>query len=95
MLRPDVVWFGENLPVEILAAAEDAAATADLYFTIGTSGAVYPASALPLHASAAGAYVVEINPGPTELSARVDEVLSGPSAEILPALLPWLAASSR
>lgn len=87
LLRPDVVWFGENLPVDILEAAHNTAEGADLYFTIGTSGAVYPAAGLPLVARAAGAWVVEINPGPTELSGRVDEVLTGPSAVILPQLV--------
>jgi NAD-dependent deacetylase len=44
-LRPDVVWFGETLPVGVLAAASEAARRCDLFFSIGTSSLVYPAAA--------------------------------------------------
>ncbi len=89
-LRPDVVWFGEMLPVEAYEKAQAAARDCDLFFTIGTSGVVYPAAGLPLLARESGAYVVEINPERTEISPFVDEVLSGTSAQILPALLKEL-----
>jgi NAD-dependent deacetylase len=55
LLRPDVVWFGETLPVDILFRAKQAARTADLFLTIGTSGIVHPAASLPLVAIEAGA----------------------------------------
>lgn len=87
LLRPDVVWFGEMLPSQVLLAAQYAAENCDLFFTIGTSGAVYPAAGLPLLAKDAGAYVVEVNPQATEISPYMDEVLRGPSAQVLPELL--------
>lgn len=86
LLRPDVVWFGEMLPEDVWRKSQDAAESCDLFFTIGTSAAVYPAAGLPLLARQSGAYVVEINPVETEISAHVDEVLRGPSAVILPEL---------
>ena len=85
-LRPGVVWFGEALPPDLLAAAERAARAATLMLVAGTSAMVYPAAALPRVARAAGAYVVEINPEPTPLSAEVDERLAGPAGLILPLL---------
>jgi NAD-dependent deacetylase len=43
-LRPDVVWFGEMLPVGALEAASQAARGCDLFLSIGTSSLVYPAA---------------------------------------------------
>lgn len=87
LLRPDVVWFGEMLPAGALRAAEQAAATAEVFFSIGTSALVYPAADLPVTALRAGATVVEINLQPTPLSPHVSFSLNGPAGEILPALV--------
>lgn len=95
LLRPDVVWFGEMLPAATLRAAEHAAATAELFFSIGTSALVYPAADLPFAALNAGATVVEINPQPTPLSPHVTFSLNGAAGQILPALVAatWEAAT--
>ncbi|MFX4272262.1 SIR2 family NAD-dependent protein deacylase [Propionibacteriaceae bacterium Y1685] len=67
-IRPDIVWFGEPLPVAAFERAEQSVTQADLVLVIGTSGAVFPAAGLPLLARANGVPTVEINPVPTELS---------------------------
>ena len=59
---------------------------ARVVLVVGTSSLVYPAAALPQIAKASGAYVVEVNPEPTPLSAEVDERLAGPAGAIVPAL---------
>ncbi|MBD3218986.1 MAG: NAD-dependent protein deacylase [candidate division Zixibacteria bacterium] len=87
MIRPDVVWFGEMLPQDVFEEANRKAFQCDLFFSIGTSAIVYPAAALPITAKQRGAYLVEINVTETELSTLADEVLLGPSGEILPKLL--------
>jgi NAD-dependent deacetylase len=87
LLRPNVVWFGEALPVDAFERALHAARTADLFLTIGTSGIVYPAAGLPFEAIVRGAVAVEINPNPTSLSEDMAYVLRGPSGVILPALV--------
>jgi NAD-dependent deacetylase len=87
-LRPGVVWFGEMLDPADLEAAEQAASACDLMLVVGTSGLVYPAAGLPAVARRAGARVVIVNPGPTELDAQADAVVRGPAAEVLPALWP-------
>ena len=86
-LRPDVVWFGEMLPVNLLQEAEAAAAQCEVFFSIGTSSLVYPAAELPLTALRGGATVVEINPQPTPLSDYVAYTLQGAAGKVLPALL--------
>jgi NAD-dependent deacetylase len=86
-LRPDVVWFGETLPPEVLMAARRAAAESDILFSIGTSGVVEPAASLPYIALERGAVVVEINPDATPLTPNATHVLRGPSGEVLPELV--------
>ncbi|HLF20127.1 MAG TPA: NAD-dependent deacylase [Bacteroidota bacterium] len=87
LLRPDVVWFGEFLPQEVFAEAEQAARRCDVFFCIGTSAVVYPAASLPLVAKKAGAYIVEMNLERTDLSATFDETINGKAGEILPHLI--------
>jgi NAD-dependent deacetylase len=86
-LRPDVVWFGEALPPRALERAEAVARECDLFLSIGTSGAVFPAAQLPLTARQAGATVVEVNRDPTPLTRVASFSLLGPAGTILPALV--------
>ena len=86
-LRPDVVWFGENLPIEALWAAKRAARESDIFLSIGTSGVVEPAASLPFVALGRGAVVVEINPDATPLTPNATYVLPGPSGQVLPELV--------
>lgn len=91
-LRPNVVWFGESLPMLALNTAVTAADTCDLFLAIGTSALVHPAATLPLRAVEHGATLVEVNPQPTPLTRWADFVLPGPAGVVLPALLArWLA----
>ncbi len=86
-LRPDVVWFGENLPAQALKSAWDIARTCDLFFSIGTSTVIEPAASLPYIALNHGAVVVEINLSDTPLTQQATYALHGPAGYILPALL--------
>jgi NAD-dependent deacetylase len=86
LVRPDVVWFGEMLPIDVLDNSFAAAQHADVYFSIGTSAAVYPAAYLPVEAKNSGAFVIEINLEPTEISGLVDAGFRGKAGEILPQL---------
>ncbi len=86
-LRPDVVWFGEQLPAGVYQAAEAAADRAEVFLSIGTSALVYPAANLPLTALNSGAYVAEVNVEPSAIAGFLDEVVVGPAGEVLPALV--------
>lgn len=85
-LRPDVVWFGEALPVGPLEEAFMAARGCDLFISAGTSGLVHPAASLPFEALRSGAVLVEINPSDTPLTRHADYALRGPAGEVLPRL---------
>lgn len=87
LLRPDVVWFGEMLPEEVLEAAFVASASTDFMIVAGTSGVVQPAASLAVRARNSGAFVVEVNPEETPLSSVADLRLPGKAAELLPRLL--------
>jgi NAD-dependent deacetylase len=91
-MRPDIVWFGEPLPREAWKKAETAAANADVILVIGTSAVVYPAAALATHYNTS-AFVVEVNPEETAISDRVDCVLRGTAAEMLPPIVEALEAT--
>jgi NAD-dependent deacetylase len=81
-LRPDVVWFGE-MPYEmgrIYAALENC----DLFVSIGTSGAVYPAAGFVAEARANGARTLELNLEPSEGSRLFHETRHGPASALVP-----------
>jgi NAD-dependent deacetylase len=82
--RPAVVWFGELLPLDVLDAAQEAAAACDLMLVVGTSGLVYPAAGL---ARATRGRVVIVNPHESDLDDAADAVLRGTAAAVLPQLL--------
>ena len=82
-LRPDVVWFGE-VPYE-MDRIFDALETCDLFVSIGTSGAVYPAAGFVRAARAYGARTLELNLQPSEGSLFFHESRQGPAGELVPA----------
>lgn len=85
--RPGVVWFGENLPLHIWNAAEEAVASSEVFLVVGTSAIVYPAAGLVPLARSSNAKVIEINLEATPMSGFVDCALTGPAGEILPQLV--------
>jgi NAD-dependent deacetylase len=89
-MRPNVVWFGEDLPHDVWVEAETASRNADIMFSIGTSAQVYPAAGLPSLAKEYGAYVVEVNPDTTDFTSQAHAHLRGPSGIILPMLIAEL-----
>jgi NAD-dependent protein deacetylase/lipoamidase len=69
-LKPDVVLFGEYLPVAALTRAEHLAASADLMLCIGSSLEVYPVAQLPEMTLDGGGQIVIITQGPTPYDRR-------------------------
>jgi NAD-dependent deacetylase len=90
-IRPDVVWFGEAIPVPVALAAAAALRDCDLFFAVGTSAIVHPAVGLIDGARDAGAEVVEINIEQTPVSDRMDYVLQGSAGTILPQVVAALS----
>jgi NAD-dependent deacetylase len=89
ILRPDVVWFGEALPIDAMNAASEAASKSDVMFVVGTSAVVYPAAALPILTKNSGGLVIEINPERTDVSSYADLSIFGRAGELMPVI--WKA----
>lgn len=87
LMRPDIVWFGEALPQQVLSEAFSCARSAEVFLSVGTSAWVMPACQLPVVAKQSGAYVVEVNLEKTPISEMVDEAHHRKAGEILPSLL--------
>jgi len=81
-LRPDIVWFGE-MPYE-MDRIDAALREADLFVSIGTSGAVYPAAGFVQTARYAGARTLEMNLEPSLGSVWFEEVRIGPAGQRVP-----------
>lgn len=81
-LRPDIVWFGE-MPKH-MQQIEEAVYGCDLFVSIGTSAAVYPAAGYSDLARDIGAKTVELNLEPSIKSGDFDESILGPATEVVP-----------
>jgi NAD-dependent deacetylase len=95
LLRPDVVWFGEQLSHDVLERASEAASRSDVMFVVGTSAVVYPAAALPILTKNKGGLVIEINVEKTALSAYADLSFFGRAGELMPVLWRLIAQPER
>lgn len=82
-LRPDIVWFGE-MPYR-MDEIEAAVAQADLFVSIGTSGAVYPAAGYVRLARRFGAHTLELNLEPSQGSHFFAESRRGAATDLVPA----------
>ena len=89
-VRPDIVWFGE-MPYE-MERIEAALQRCDLFVSIGTSGAVYPAAGFVQTARYSGAHCVEINLEPSQGSIFFHESRIGKAGELVPAWVNELLA---
>ena len=81
-VRPDIVWFGE-MPYA-MERIDEALMRCDLFVSIGTSGAVYPAAGFVQTARYCGAHCVEINLEPSLGSYFFHESRIGKAGELVP-----------
>jgi NAD-dependent deacetylase len=91
-LRPDIVFFGE-VPYE-MDRIERALAEADLFVSIGTSGAVYPAAGFVQTARYHGAATLELNLDPSEGSLWFGESRMGRAGTLVPAWVEEVLAGA-
>jgi NAD-dependent deacetylase len=82
-LRPDIVWFGE-MPYE-MERIDRALKDTDLFVSIGTSGAVYPAAGYVQTARYCGAQTLEMNLDPSQGSIFFHQTRIGRAGELVPA----------
>lgn len=91
-LRPDIVWFGE-MPYD-MDRIDRALGDADLFVSIGTSGAVYPAAGFVQTARYVSARTLEMNLEPSQGSLFFHESRTGRAGELVPAWVEEVLATA-
>ncbi|MCB0865808.1 MAG: NAD-dependent deacylase [Solirubrobacterales bacterium] len=94
-VKPDVVLFGEMLPVAAIQRARELAESADLMLCVGSSLEVFPAAGLPELTLANGGSIAVLTIGPTPYDGDAHVRLHDDVAEVLPALVEALGASAE
>ncbi len=92
-LRPDIVFFGE-MPYE-MDRIETALRSCDLFVSIGTSGAVYPAAGFVQIARHVGAHTLELNLDPSARSSSFDETRAGLATVLVPEWVTTIVQSTQ
>jgi NAD-dependent deacetylase len=91
LVKPDVTLMGEQLPLAVMRAAQQAARDCDLMLVAGSSLEVMPAGGLPVEALNHGARLVIVNQQPTYVDERADVVIHADVVQALPALAAAIA----
>jgi NAD-dependent deacetylase len=87
LLKPDFVFFGENIPLETVRESERISSESDVMLVVGTTGLVYPAAQIPRTTRIQGGFIIEINPRPSEYTNSITDLfLQGTAVEIMDAL---------
>ncbi|MEF8879488.1 MAG: NAD-dependent deacylase [Candidatus Thermoplasmatota archaeon] len=88
IFKPDVIMFGESLPVDAYQKGVDEAESCDLMLIVGTSAVVYPAANIPFTAKRNDAKIVDINLEETNISRLLsDYTLKAKAGEVLPKIV--------
>jgi NAD-dependent deacetylase len=93
VLKPDVVMFGELLPVDAIDRATALARQAALLLVVGSSLQVYPVAALPEDTLRRGGKLAIVNREPTPYDDRAALVAHGAAGEILAACVTSTSSS--
>jgi len=87
VLKPDIVFFGEEIPVNVLEKVENTLNLTDVMLVIGTTGEVFPASLIPSEAKRRGAVIIEVNVSPSTFTGFISDIfLQGRASEVLTSL---------
>lgn len=86
VIRPDFVFFGEQIPPKAVSESNRLVAAADLLLIVGTSGEVAPCNMIPARVASSGGVVIEINLGRTSFNGLTDLRFDAPAEEVLPAI---------
>jgi len=87
LLKPEVVFFGESLPMEALDEATMRSRRCDLFIVIGSSLVVYPAAYMPIYAVSSGAKLVIINLSSTPMDDQAHVLIHAKAGEVMPMIV--------
>jgi len=91
VLKPNVILFGEQLPIRVFNQAMEAARRSDLVLVAGSSLTVTPAADIPLAAVEGGARAIIVNLQPTAFDSQANLVIHGDVVDILPRIVAALS----
>jgi NAD-dependent deacetylase len=84
LLKPDFVFFGEEIPQKALLGVWSETSKTDLMLIIGTTGEIFPASQIPIEVKRSGAKLIEINVEPSNYSDGITDIyLEGKASIVL------------
>ncbi len=84
LLKPDFIFFGEDIPMDAYIASIDLAKTSGVIIVIGSTGKVIPACQIPVFAKANGSKVIEINPERSNFTDETTDIfLQGKATEVM------------
>ena len=83
LLKPDAVFFGEQLPQKVLEEATHRSSNCDLFIVIGSTLVVYPAAYMPIYATQAGAKLVIINLSSTPMDREAAVLIRAKAGEAM------------
>jgi NAD-dependent deacetylase len=87
-LKPDVVFFGEQIPMQAMVRANQEVQNCHVMLVIGTSATVYPAADIPYMAKSHGAAIIEVNVEPTSFTSSIaNYFLQGKASDVMPVLM--------
>lgn len=87
VLKPEFVFYGEDIPQRAFDAAYEQTRFADVWLVIGTTGEVMPACAMPIEAKRNRAKIIEINTQPSQFTDTITDIfLQGKASDVLEAL---------
>ncbi len=92
VLKPNIILFGEQLPIRVLLAAQQAVRQSDVMLVAGSSLEVAPAGDLPLLLKQNGGQLIIVNLGPTHLDHLADLLIRADVAQALPRLVAAVRA---
>ena len=87
VIKPNVILFGEQLPIRELQGAQDVTRKSDVMLIVGSSLEVAPASDIPVLASRTGARLIIVNLDPTPADSLADVVIHARASEVLPEIV--------
>lgn len=87
ILKPDVIFFGEPLPIPALKQAEKQSLASDVFMVIGSTLTVYPAAMMPEYALSRGARLIIINLSPTPLDEKASVTIRARAGQVLPEIV--------
>ncbi len=84
LIKPDFIFFGENIPMEAYHRSIEAARNAQLVLVIGSTGEVMPAAQMPYLAKQNGASIIEVNPERSKFTHTITDIhLAGKAGEAM------------